>query len=122
VRVGLSYLAEGDRTEALEWFTKSIGEAQSAQREGLVLFGMHGLAAVYAHDDPRLAARLRGCALTLAQRLGIDIEEPDAGVAGDTDRTLRAELGDEYEDLLAEGARLTPADLLDVALPAGRRG
>jgi predicted ATPase len=114
--IALSHLAENHEPEALGWFAKSIAKAQSSQHDGTLVYGLHGLASLYRESDPRLAARLRGCGLALAQRLGIDIEEPDAGVARATDSALAASLGDEYDDLLAEGAYLVPADVIRVAL------
>lgn len=114
--VALSHLAEGRPDEALKWFARSTARAQSSQHEAVVVYDLHGLAALHSADDPRLAARLRGCALALAKRLGVDVEEPDAALARATDRALRTALREEYDGLLAAGAHLVPADAIRVAL------
>ncbi len=101
---------------AIEWFARSLEKAGRARRDGIFVYGLHGLAGAHAEDDPELGARLRGCALALARRLGIEMEEPDAGFARATDRVLREKLGPEYPDLLAEGGTLTPATLVQAAV------
>jgi predicted ATPase len=113
--VALSHLAEGNRSSALEWFGRSLGNAQAAQHEGILVYGLHGLAAAYVDSNPGLAAMLRGCALALARRLGVEIEEPDATFARSTDRSLDAELGPEYAGLLAQGARLSASEAIRIA-------
>jgi predicted ATPase len=114
--IALSHLAQGHPSAALEWFARSLDQAQRSEHDGIVLYGLHGLAAAHADDDPRLAAQLRGCALALAPRLGIEIEEPDAGVARDTERALKANLGTDYPQLVAAGAALTPAEAIRLAI------
>jgi tetratricopeptide (TPR) repeat protein len=116
--IGLSHLAEGDYSSALEWFGRGLARAQGAQHEGILVYGLHGLAAALLETDVRLAAMLRGCALALARRLGIEIEEPDAGVARKTDRSLRSKLGREYADLLAQGVALPTVEAIRLAVSA----
>ncbi|HZC76018.1 MAG TPA: tetratricopeptide repeat protein, partial [Gaiellaceae bacterium] len=114
--IGLSHLAQGECASALEWFGRSLEKAQRAQHDGVLVYGLHGLAAAHLETDARLAAVLRGCALALARRLGVEIEEPDAGVARNTDRSLGSKLGPEYASLLARGAALPAGEAIRLAV------
>ncbi len=120
--LGLTSLLEGDRETALAWLRRSLERAREARTDGVFVYGLNALAAVRAETDPEVAARVRGAAEALGRRLGVVIEEPDAGLAARTDAELRDRLGAAYPDLVAAGATLTPDEAAALALDLDQQG
>ena len=120
--IGLSYLFEDDDESALEWLRRSMTSAWQARHDGILVYGLNALAAARAETHPEVAGRVRGAADALGRRLGVVIEEPDAGLAARTERELRARLGADYQALLAAGATLAPDEAAALGLDLDQQG
>ena len=80
-------------------------------------YGLLGLGAAYASDDPALAARFIGQADRLREEVAIALEPFELQIRDEAEATIRASLGeDAYAAETAKGRALSLEDALTFAL------